>query len=67
MDYKERKKLQKQFPDAIIVSGTSATYGVGNFENAISKFDVNGKVIGIEKHDPKKPKLIIPLDYLNFV
>ena len=59
----EREKLQEKFPDAIIVSGTSATFGVGNFENAISKFDDKGKFLGIEKHDPKKPKLIIPQVY----
>ena len=59
----EKEKLQKKFPNAIIVTGTTATFGVGHFADEISKFDVNGKVIGIEKHDPKKPKLIIPLVY----
>lgn len=60
---KEKEKLQEQFPDAKIVTGTTATFGVGHFANAISKFDSEGKVTGIEKHDPKHPKLIIPLVY----
>ena len=59
----EKAKLQKTFPDAIIVTGTTATFGVGHFADAISKFDVEGKVTGIEKHDPKNPKHIIPLVY----
>ena len=59
----EKAKLQKTFPDAKIVTGTTATFGVGHFADAISKFDDEGKVIGIEKHDPKIPKLIIPLVY----
>ena len=59
----EKAKLQKTFPDAKIVTGTTATFGVGHFADAISKFDDEGKVTGIEKHDPKKPKLIIPLVY----
>ena len=58
-----REELQKEYPDATIVTGTTATFGVGHFANAISKFDDKGKFTGIEKHDPKKPKLIIPLVY----
>ena len=59
----EKAELQKKFPDAIIVTGTTATFGVGNFEDAISKFDGTGKFIGIEKQDPKNPVSIIPLVY----
>lgn len=59
----EKARLQKKFPDAKIVTGTTATFGVGHFADAISKFDDEGKVTGIEKHDPEEPKLIIPLVY----
>ena len=58
-----KEKLERDFPDAIIVTGTTATFGVGHFANAISKFGVDGKFLGIEKHSEDDPKLIIPLVY----
>ena len=55
--------LQKEYPDAIIVTGTTATFGVGHFANAISKFDENGNFLGIEKYPTDNPKFIRPLAY----
>ena len=60
---KSKEELQKKNPDAIIVTGTTATFGVGNFEKAISKYSGENIFLGIEEHDPKNPKLIIPLVY----
>ncbi len=58
-----REALQKKYPDATIVTGTTATFGVGHFANAISKFDEKGNFLGIEKYPTDNPKLIIPLVY----
>jgi hypothetical protein len=58
-----REELQKKYPDATIVTGTTATFGVGHFANAISKFDEKGNFLGIETHPEDNLKLIIPLVY----
>jgi hypothetical protein len=58
-----KEELQKKYPNATIVTGTTATFGVGNFANAISKFDEKGNFLGIETHPEDNPKLIIPLVY----
>jgi hypothetical protein len=59
----KKEKLERDHPDAIIVTGTTATFGVGHFANAISKFNDNKKFLGIEKHSEDDLKLIIPLVY----
>ena len=58
-----KEELQKKYPNAKIVTGTTATFGVGHFANAISKFDEKGNFLGIETHPEDNPKLIIPLVY----
>jgi hypothetical protein len=56
-------ELKEEFPDAIIVWGSSATFGVGNFEKAISKYSSDGILLGIQEYSKEKPKMIIPLVY----
>lgn len=58
-----KEELQKKYPNATIVTGTTATFGVGHFANAISKFDEKRNFLGIETHPEDNPKLIIPLVY----